>query len=184
MRFTTRGLWRNTTRIFWHHCRNSVAGRGTMVWGNGNFFSLLWLADAGAVFASQDGCFSELGFSWHFDHLWQCEKIPMNVNYSFWVLFNPVFSCVQESSTYFPLSWRFEESKLFRWSTPATAQVCCRGDNKSKQETAGRDLLLSIKSLSHRKAELCNRGPIPGFILNSCFQKPQWGCDFPYLIFS
>lgn len=97
---------------------------------------------------------------------------------------NPIFSCVQESSTYFPLSWRFEESKPFRWSAPATAQVCCRGDNKSKQETAGRDMLLLTKSPCHREAELCDQGSRTDFILNPCFLKPQWAWGSPDLIFS
>lgn len=118
-------------------------------------------------------CFLELGFSWYFDHLWQCKRIPMNANYSFGVLFNPIFSHVQESSTYFPLSWRFEESKLFRRSSPAPVQVCCRGDSTAKQETAGRDMLgtLPIKPFHHRNAAHCNQESITGLISKSFFSE-------------
>lgn len=144
-------------------------------------------------FCTSRCCFLELGFSWYFDHLWQCEKIPMNVNYSFWVLFNPIFSCVQESSTYFPLSWRFEESKLFRRSTPAPAQVRCGGDSKSRQETAGRDTLgiFPVRSLCHRKAGVCDQESITGLIskLNwfnskSLFSEGSLGLAFLILDFS
>lgn len=121
-----------------------------------------------------------LGFSWCFDHLLQCEKILIHVNYSFWVLLNPIFSCVQESSTYFPLSWGFEESKLFRRSTPAPVQVCCRGDSKSRQETTGRDMLgiLPINSLCHRKAGHCNQESMIGLISKFLFPKGSLGLGF------